>query len=133
MTMQQYLYGLDEVPHSWPAEALKAQAVAARSYAAAIMLERAGWAAPFDLYASTRDQEYKAWDFEREPGHDDWMNEVNATNDTVLTFQRTNEHQREVIVGYYGSSNGGTPRATRSPARSRVVPAGQARPLRRRT
>ena len=105
LTMQQYLYGLDEMPHSWPAEALKSQAVAARSYATAIMRERSGWAAPFDLYASTRDQEYKAWDYEREPGHDAWTDQVDATDDTVLTYQPTNEDPPEVIVGYYSSSN----------------------------
>lgn len=33
LSAQQYLYGLAEVPSSWPAEALKAQVVAARSYA----------------------------------------------------------------------------------------------------
>ena len=120
LTMQQYLYGLDEMPHSWPAEALKAQAVAARSYAVAIMGERANWAAPFDLYASTRDQEYKAWDFEREPGHDAWTNEVDATDDTVLTHQETNEDPREVIVGYYSASNGGHTAANEEPRRDYV-------------
>lgn len=33
MSMQKYLYGIAEMPSSWNAEALKAQAVAARSYA----------------------------------------------------------------------------------------------------
>ena len=33
MDFQEYLYGLAEMPSSWPADALKAQAVAARSYA----------------------------------------------------------------------------------------------------
>jgi peptidoglycan hydrolase-like amidase len=33
LTMQQYLYGLAEVPSSWPLEALKSQALAARTYA----------------------------------------------------------------------------------------------------
>ena len=120
LTMQQYLYGLDEMPHSWPAEALKAQAVAARSYAAAIMRERSGWAAPFDLYASTRDQEYKAWDYEREPGHDAWTNEVDATDDTVLTYRPTDEDDPEVIVAYYSASNGGHTAANEEPRRTTV-------------
>jgi SpoIID/LytB domain protein len=42
-----------EMPKTWPLEALKAQAVAARSYALAV--RRAGM---FDLYADTRDQVY---------------------------------------------------------------------------
>ena len=120
LTMQQYLYGLDEMPHSWPVEALKAQAVAARSYATAIMRERTGWAAPFDLYASTRDQEYRAWDYEREPGHDAWTDQVDATDDTVLTHQATNEDPPEVIVGYYSSSNGGHTAANEEPRRGFV-------------
>ena len=117
MTMQQYLYGLDEVPHTWPAEALKAQAVAARSYAVAIMNDRAGWSAPFDLYASTRDQEYKAWDYESEPGHDAWVKQVDETDDTVLTYQPADGGDREVIVAYYGSSNGGFTAANEEPRR----------------
>lgn len=33
MSMQKYLYGIAEMPSSWPDEALKAQAIAARTYA----------------------------------------------------------------------------------------------------
>ncbi len=33
MDMQKYLYGIAEMPSTWPADALKAQAIAARSYA----------------------------------------------------------------------------------------------------
>ena len=120
LTMQQYLYGLDEVPHNWPAEALKSQAIAARSYAVAIMQDRSGWSAPFDLYASTRDQEYKAWDFEQELGQDKWTDQVDATDDTVLTHKRTNEDEREVIVAYYSSSNGGHTAANEEPRRDHV-------------
>lgn len=120
LSMQQYLYGLDEMAHSWPADALKAQAVAARSYAVAIMDERANWAAPFDLYASTRDQEYKAWDYEREPGHSNWRDQVDATDDMVLTYRATSTDPAEVIVGYYSSSNGGYTAANEEPRRDHV-------------
>lgn len=53
--LEAYLAGVvpDEVPPHWPAEALKAQAVVARSYALAS--RRAG---PFDLYADVRSQVY---------------------------------------------------------------------------
>ena len=120
MTMQQYLYGLEEVPHSWPAEALKSQAVAARSYAAAIIEDRTGWSSPFDLYASTRDQRYGAWDYEMEPGHEDWTAQVDATDDTVLTYRETDEAEPEVIVAYYSSSNGGHTAANEEPRRDHV-------------
>ena len=120
MTMQQYLYGLEEVPHSWPAEALKSQAVAARSYGAAIIKDRAGWSAPFDLYSSTRDQMYRAWDYERDPGHDAWSDQVDATDDTVLTYRPTSEAEPEVIVAYYSSSNGGHTAANEEPRRDHL-------------
>ena len=120
LTMQQYLYGIDEVPLSWPVEALKAQAVAARSYAVAIMEDRANWSSPFDLYSSTRDQEYRAWDYEMETGHDAWTDEVDATDDTVLTYQPAGGGNPEVIVAFYSSSNGGHTAANEEPRRDHV-------------
>jgi stage II sporulation protein D len=54
--LEAYLYGVvpDEMPPSWASEALKAQAVAARSYA--VVSRRTGGI--FDLYADTRSQVY---------------------------------------------------------------------------
>jgi SpoIID/LytB domain protein len=53
--IDKYLYGVitSEMPHDWPLEALKAQAVAARSYALANRYQGA-----FDLYADVRSQVY---------------------------------------------------------------------------
>jgi stage II sporulation protein D len=53
--LEQYLYGVvpSEVPSTWPAEALKAQAVAARSYALSHLQ-----AGAFDLYDDVRSQVY---------------------------------------------------------------------------
>ena len=58
-----YLLGVvpSEVPSTWPAEALKAQAVAARSYALAT--RKPGGA--FDAYADTRSQVYGGLDAEK--------------------------------------------------------------------
>ena len=54
--LEQYLQGVvaQEMPGSWPEEALKAQAVAARSYALARLVK----GKPFDLYADVRSQVY---------------------------------------------------------------------------
>jgi len=51
-----YLQGViaGEMPHSWPLDALRAQAVAARSYALANLVK----GKPFDLYADVRSQVY---------------------------------------------------------------------------
>jgi stage II sporulation protein D len=54
--LEKYLFGVvpDEMPPSWSMEALKAQAVAARSYA--VVSRKTG--GTFDLYADTRSQVY---------------------------------------------------------------------------
>jgi stage II sporulation protein D len=56
VALENYLKGVvpAEMPSAWPAEALKAQAVAARSYALANRHKGQG----FDLYSDTRDQVY---------------------------------------------------------------------------
>jgi stage II sporulation protein D len=56
LALESYLQGVvaGEMPHSWPAEALKAQAVAARSYALANLVKGKS----FDLYADVRSQVY---------------------------------------------------------------------------
>jgi stage II sporulation protein D len=54
--LEGYLFGVvpSEMPHTWLPEALKAQAVAARSYALAVR-KTGSW---FDLYSDTRSQVY---------------------------------------------------------------------------
>ena len=54
--LEGYLFGVvpSEMPHTWLPEALKAQAVAARSYALAVR-KNGSW---FDLYSDTRSQVY---------------------------------------------------------------------------
>ena len=39
LTFDEYVRGIAEVPYTWPTEALKAQAIAARSYAASFALD----------------------------------------------------------------------------------------------
>jgi stage II sporulation protein D len=54
--LEQYLKGVvpSEMPSTWPAAALQAQAVAARSYALANLVK----SGPFDLYSDSRSQAY---------------------------------------------------------------------------
>jgi len=63
VSVESYLRGVvpGEMPQTWPLEALKAQAVAARSYALANLLE----GKPFDLYADVRSQVYLGADGEK--------------------------------------------------------------------
>jgi SpoIID/LytB domain protein len=112
MTMDEYLYGLGEVPSSWPAEALKAQATAGRSYATAKMAERptnGTWCAgstgvticPFDVYASTVDQAYTGWAKESGDFGAAWRAAVDATTGELVG------KDGQVVTTFYASSNGG--------------------------
>ena len=63
LDLEDYLLGVvpSEMPASWHAEALKAQAVAARSYASAHLGQNSKWCRSegFDLVPDVRDQAYK--------------------------------------------------------------------------
>jgi stage II sporulation protein D len=100
---QDYLYGISEVPSSWPRAALEAQSIAARTYALRkVQLSgqhRAGCNCA--LYASAFDQVYAGWDKEGGPDGERWVAAVNATDGRVVT------HQNEMIQAFYASSSGG--------------------------
>jgi stage II sporulation protein D len=82
-----------EVPVNWPAQALRAQAVAARSYALAT---KAGGAL-FDQYASTSSQLYKG----RSAEHPRTSAAVRATAGQVVLYRG------KVAVTYFFSTSGG--------------------------
>lgn len=81
--MEAYLRGVVpvEMKTGWPAQALAAQAVAARTYAAANVGRRADLG--FDLYADTRDQVYDGASVEAP----DTDSAVRSTRGMVLTYQ----------------------------------------------
>jgi stage II sporulation protein D len=93
--LEAYLYGVvpSEVPTHWPAEALKAQAVVARSYA----LSSRKTGAAFDLYSDTRSQVYLGVQEEEQPTND----AVDATAGKVLLYRG------QVARTYYHSTSGG--------------------------
>jgi SpoIID/LytB domain protein len=100
---QEYLYGLAEVPSSWPKAALQAQSIAARTYAFR-KVRTSGQHRPVcncALYASSYDQVYAGWDKEGGPDGDRWVAAVNATDGRVIT-----DHD-EMIQAFYTSSSGG--------------------------
>ena len=99
---QEYLYGLGEVPSSWPMEAMQAQAIAARTYAftkAAAGQHRSG--CDCALYASSFDQVYAGWDKEAATDGDRWVNAVDTTDRQVV------EDGGDTIQAFYMSSSGG--------------------------
>lgn len=99
---EQYLYGLGEVPSSWPMEAMEAQAIAARSYAlrkAESGQHRSGCNCA--LYASSYDQVYAGWDKEAGIDGDRWVRAVDNTTGKVVL-----DHG-DIIQAFYMSSSGG--------------------------
>lgn len=93
--LEQYLYGVvpAEVPDDWPSEVLKAQAVAARSYALAT--RKTGGA--FDLFPDVRSQVYRGVDEEEETTNA----AVDETAGEVLTYGG------RLIIAYFHSTSGG--------------------------
>lgn len=90
-----YLLGVvpGEVPKEWPAAALQAQAVAARSYALASMVKNR----PFDLYSDTRSQVYYGVAAEAPTT----SAAIKATRGEVLSYAG------KVATAFYYSSSGG--------------------------
>ncbi len=97
-----YLLGLGEVPSSWPMAALRAQVVAARSYALYKVesgQHRAG--CNCGLYDSSLDQVYIGWAKEGGSQGDRWVRAVEQTGGQIVAFSG------DVIPAFYTSSDGG--------------------------
>jgi stage II sporulation protein D len=93
--LEQYLWSVvpSEMPSNWAAEALKAQAVAARSYA----LATRAVGAPFDVYSDTRSQMYLGVSSEASAA----TAAVNATRGRVALYAG------KVAETFFSSTSGG--------------------------
>jgi stage II sporulation protein D len=108
LTWDRYLAGLGEIPSLWPRQALRAQAIAARSYALATV-HSAGQYRGRDsasgcscaVLSDTRDQNYVGWAKERGTGGSRWVEAVTSTSGIVVSW-----HGR-VVKTFYSSSSGG--------------------------
>lgn len=107
--LDDYTLGISEMPYYWGSdggmEALKAQAVAARSYALHFANKR-GDVGPGDrdwcwchVYDSTIDQRYVGWGH----GQSNWISAVNTTLGVIATHSS----ESGPIAAYYSSSSGG--------------------------
>ena len=94
VNLDDYAQGViaNEMPSSWPQDALRAQAVATRSYGIA-----AGGGRGFDVYDDTRSQVYGGKG-----------SETSATNRAVhATSNEVLRHHKEVITAFFFSTSGG--------------------------
>lgn len=111
LPIEDYLQGIDEVPASWPAEALKAQAIAARSYAVGQATWRRADNWSFDVYDSVADQVYDG--YEDENGTPiEHASRLAAVADTA---GRVVVYEGDVVRTFYSSSNGGYTAASEDP------------------
>ena len=105
LPFERYLDGLAEVPPTWPAAALEAQAIAARSYA----LAETGWhgpegaTLPTPICASTSCQVYGGIPVPPEPAIRRWYAAVRRTAGQVLL---TGSRPADTV--YFSTSNGHT-------------------------
>ncbi|MFN2614538.1 MAG: SpoIID/LytB domain-containing protein [Actinomycetota bacterium] len=95
-----YLRGLAEVPSSWPEEALRAQAIAARSYALHAFRRKSGGA--FDICSTDACQVYRGATTELGAFGERWVAAVTSTKSRVLTYRGG------VIEALYFSTSDGT-------------------------
>ena len=97
----EYLWGVSEVPSSWPEAALQAQAIASRTYA----MSKAGIyrsSCDCDLYGEISDQSFLGYAKETEKGWGQFWKAA-VTNTAGLTITQTGKP----ITAYFGSSTGG--------------------------
>lgn len=105
LSFDRYLEGIAEVPPSWPAAALDAQAIAARSYA----LATTGWSGdegdPLEqpICATTSCQVYRGIPVPPDPTHRRWIHAVRRTDGEVLL-----DGGRPATTVYFSTSNGRT-------------------------
>jgi SpoIID/LytB domain protein len=102
LRMEEYLYGLSEVPSSWPAAALRAQAIAGRTYASYVV-RRSGLRAYCDCHITdgTSDQVYTGAAKELGPDGIRWVAAVDDTAGRVIAYRG------ELIQAFYSASDGG--------------------------
>lgn len=100
LTTNEFLRGLGEVPSSWPAEALKAQAIAGRTIAQTKATRAGRWDSSYDLNTQL-DGVYIGHDKEHGAQGSSWTAAVDATNGKALTDGGA------LILAVYSSSSGG--------------------------
>ena len=97
----EYLWGIGEVPSSWPLAALQAQAIASRTYALAKSLN-IRTACSCHLYGSISDQSFVGFSKESEAIYGQfWKSAVDSTVGQIITYDGL------PITAYFTSSTGG--------------------------
>ena len=106
LPLERYLLGLNEVPLDWPMESLRAQAVAARTYALYTLSRPvAGDAAVygFDICASVQCQVFSGADVVATSDGDRWIDAVESTRAQAIVYGGA-----PILARYHSTSGGAT-------------------------
>jgi SpoIID/LytB domain protein len=107
VSLDAYLAGIQEVPFSWEAAALQAQAIAARTYLAWTLAHGRtsdGEAYDYDICATDACQVYSGLEPTLSEGGDRWLEAVRSTGSRVLLYDGSPAR------AYYSSTSGGNTR-----------------------
>jgi stage II sporulation protein D len=102
----EYLWGIGEMPSAWPLEALRAQAIASRSYA----LNKVGKyksSCDCDIYGSSQDQAFVGYYKEIEPRYGQFWKAAVISTAVDQTSGLAILYKNAPIAAYYFSSSGG--------------------------
>jgi SpoIID/LytB domain protein len=105
LPFEEYVAGIAEMPRTWPLDALKAQAVAARTYALARMddPDPIGELLGYQICATTSCQVYRGLGVAEGPYGEQWRAAVGQTAGEVLLYEG-----RPADTLYFSTSNGRT-------------------------
>src|SRR5207245_5723213 len=105
LTFDEYLQGISEMPRSWPLEALKAQVVAARTYALYQLTHPrpSGQTLGYDICSTDQCQVYRGLSVEQGAFGEAWVHAVAATRGRVLRY-----HGHLIQTFYHSTSPGRT-------------------------
>ena len=104
----EYLWGISEVPSSWPAAALEAQVIASRSYALS-KLGKINPACDCQLYSHISDQNFVGFSKESEPRFGQlWKAAVNRTIIDTSTSLAILANGKPIQAYFFSSSGGAT-------------------------
>jgi stage II sporulation protein D len=108
LSFSNYLRGLAEVPSSWPEEALKAQVIAARSYALQSLkaTQSLSGSRGYDICSTDACQVYRGAAIELGAFGERWVQAVESTRGRVLTYNG------RVLSAYYFSTSTGRTRSS---------------------
>ena len=106
LPIERYLWGLQEVPTSWPDEALRAQVIAARTYTLYTLATGSGGGAAtygFDICATVQCQVFSGADVVNSANGPRWVDAVTSTKGKTLLYDG-----KPLLARYHSTSGGQT-------------------------